>query len=115
MTTLYRILSREAFEAAQRRGSFLGSAHDLRDGFIHFSAEHQVVETAAKHYAGQHDLLLLWVDGDALGGALRWEVARGDDRFPHLYGPLPISAVRRAAPLPLGPDGKHVFPELDAL
>jgi uncharacterized protein (DUF952 family) len=112
MTTIYRILGREAFEAAQRRGAFLGSAHDLRDGFIHFSAAHQVVETAEKHYAGQGDLFLLWVDGDALGAALKWEVSRGDDRFPHLYAPLPISAVLRAEPLPLGSDGKHAFPTL---
>ena len=112
MTTLYRILSREAFEAAQKRGAFLGSAHDLRDGFIHLSAAHQVVETAAKHYAGQHDLLLVWIDGDRLGPLLKWERSRGDDLFPHLYGPLPMPAVLRAEPLPLGNDGKHVFPPL---
>jgi uncharacterized protein (DUF952 family) len=112
MTTLYRILSREAFEAAQKRGAFLGSAHDLRDGFIHLSAAHQVVETAAKHYAGQHDLVLVWVDGDRLGPVLKWEPSRGDDLFPHLYGPLPMPAVLRAEPLPLGNDGKHVFPPL---
>jgi uncharacterized protein (DUF952 family) len=112
MTTLYRILSREAFQAAQKRGAFLGSAHDLRDGFIHFSAEHQVVETAAKHYAGQSDLMLLWVDDDLLGPLLKWERSRGDELFPHLFGPMTMAAVLRAEPLPLGSDGKHVFPPL---
>lgn len=48
MATVFRILSREAFQAAQRRGAFLGSAHDLRDGFIHFSDAHQVARTAEK-------------------------------------------------------------------
>jgi uncharacterized protein (DUF952 family) len=114
MTTVYRILSREAFEAAQRRGAFLGSAHDLRDGFIHFSAAHQVAETAVKHYAGQSDLVLLWVDADALGSALKWELSRGADRFPHLYGPLPISAVQRVEPLPLDGEGNHVLPGLSS-
>jgi uncharacterized protein (DUF952 family) len=112
MTTVYRILSREAFEAAQHRGAFLGSADDLLDGFIHFSAAHQVRETARKHYGGQGELLLLWVDAVALGSALKWELSRGDDRFPHLYGPLLMGAVRRVEPLPLDSDGQHVFPEL---
>jgi uncharacterized protein (DUF952 family) len=33
--------------------------------------------------------------------------------FPHLYGTLPLTAVRWTEPLPLGPDGRHVFPSLD--
>ena len=37
---------------------------------------------------------------------------RGGDLFPHVYGPLPLAAVRWVKPLPLGPDGQHVFPEL---
>lgn len=114
MTTVYRIVGREAFEAAQRRGAFLGSAHDLRDGFIHFSAAHQVQQTAAKFYAGEGDLFLLWVDADALGSALKWEPSdeQSENRFPHLYGTLAMSAVVRAEPLPLGSDGRHVFPAL---
>ena len=53
------------------------------------------------------------VDGDALGAALRYEPSRGGAMFPHLYGTLPLSAVRWVQPLPLGP-GAHEFPELDA-
>jgi uncharacterized protein (DUF952 family) len=114
MTTIFRILGREAFRAAQRRGAFLGSAHDLRDGFIHFSDAHQVARTAAKFYTGDPDLYLLWIDARALGDALKWELSGEGhtERFPHLYGPLPMSAVLRAEPLPLGADGTHVLPEL---
>ena len=50
----------------------------------------------------------------ALGAALRWEVSRGGALFPHLYAPLPLTAVRHVWPLPLGADGRHVFPALDA-
>ena len=46
----------------------------------------------------------------ALGEALRREVSRGGALFPHLYGVLPLSAVAAVTPLPLGPDGRHVFP-----
>ena len=95
---------------------FRGSAHDQRDGYIHFSAAHQVRETAAKHYAGQADLCLLYVSAEALeqaAGSLRWEVSRAGDRFPHWYGVLPVACVYRVAPLPLGTDGVHQFPTLD--
>jgi uncharacterized protein (DUF952 family) len=41
-------------------------------------------------------------------------MSRGGDLFPHLYGELPLSAVRWAKPLPLGAHGRHDFPELSA-
>jgi uncharacterized protein (DUF952 family) len=106
---IYRLTSRETWLEAERSGAFHGSAHDLRDGFIHFSTAAQVRETAAKHYAGQADLLLLHVSVAALTSPLRWEVSRNGELFPHLYGVLPASAVRRAEPLPLGCDGLHQF------
>jgi uncharacterized protein (DUF952 family) len=71
-----------------------------------------VAQTAARHFAGRADLVLVAVDGEALGGALRYEPSRGGAMFPHLYGKLPLSAVRWVKPLPLGADG-HVFPELE--
>lgn len=113
MTTIYRIVSRADWAAAQSAATFTGTAHDIRDGFIHFSTARQVAETAANHYAGQGDLLLLYVDTGALAAPLTWEVSRGGDLFPHLYGALPVTAVRRVADLPLGADGRHVFPELE--
>jgi uncharacterized protein (DUF952 family) len=71
------------------------------------------VETAARHFSGADDLVLVAVEAPALGAALRWEPSRGGDLFPHLYAPLPLAAVRWVRPLPLGADGQHVFPEFD--
>ncbi|MCX7685135.1 MAG: DUF952 domain-containing protein [Acetobacteraceae bacterium] len=85
-----------------------------RDGYLHFSTAAQLRASAAKHRAGVPDLLLVEADAAALGAALRWEPAAGGRRpglFPHLYGALPLSAVRSVTPLPLGPDGAHLFPE----
>ena len=62
----------------------------VADGFIHFSTAEQAVETAARHFAGQDDLLLIAVDAAALGDALKYEVSRGGALFPHLYAPLPL-------------------------
>jgi len=112
MTSIvYKLVDRAAWQAAESARSFTGSAVDLRDGFIHFSSATQVRETAARHFAGQADLLLVAVDAAALGAALRWEPSRGGALFPHLYGPLPLSAVRSVAPIGLDAGGHHVFPE----
>lgn len=109
---IYRICKREAWEAARSAGVYHGSELDRRDGFIHLSTAGQAVETAAIHLAGERDLVLLEVDPAQLGAALRWEASRGGQRFPHLYGPLPVAAVTAVHDLPLGADGRHVFPQL---
>lgn len=111
--TVYKIVPRWLWAEAERSGRFDGAPVDRQDGFVHFSTARQVGATAAKHFAGQADLLLVAVDAAALGEALRWEPSRGGDLFPHLYGPMALSAVRWVEPLPLGPGGRHAFPDLD--
>ena len=112
MRTLYKICSATLWREAERAGVFRGSDVDRRDNFIHFSTAAQVAETAAKHFAGQNDLLLISVDAGRFGSALKWEPSRGGALFPHLYGALTPEAVIRVELLPLGPDGRHVFPPL---
>ena len=112
MTLIYKICSEALWREAERTGVFAGAAIDLEDGYIHFSTAAQARETAARHFAGQGDLVLVAIDAGALGDGLRWEPSRGGDLFPDLYGPLRLDAVRWVRPLPLGPDGRHVFPEL---
>jgi uncharacterized protein (DUF952 family) len=114
MPLLYKIVPASLWREAERTGRFGGSPVDIKDGFIHFSTAAQAEETAARHFAGQSDLLLLSVDADALGAALKWEPSRGGALFPHLYDQLALAAVRKIEPLPLGPDNRHVFPPLEA-
>ena len=108
---IYKIIDRQQWDAAVKAGVFEGAAIDLQDGYIHFSSADQSVETAAKHFAQQSDLLLVAVDTKTLGDALKWEPSRGGALFPHLYGNLDPSNVVSVTPLPLGDDGLHVFPE----
>lgn len=107
---IYKICPASLWRAAEAVGSFAGAPVDLADGFIHFSTAAQLGETAARHFAGQSDLLLITVDATALGRNLRFEPSRGGDLFPHLYGELPLPAVRSVAPLALGPDGVPAIP-----
>jgi len=111
-SSIYKIVPATLWREAENAGRFTGSAADRRDGFIHFSTAAQLAETAAKHFAGQSDLLLVGVDAAGVGNALRWEPSRGGALFPHLYGALDLAAVIRVEPLPLGPDGRHCFPDL---
>lgn len=107
---IYKIMTAAEWAAAKAAGVYEGSAHDRRDGFIHFSTAGQAAETAAKHFAGQADLMLLAIDPPPLGAALKWEPSRGGALFPHLYAPLPVSTVVEAYELPLGADRRHLFP-----
>ncbi len=113
MTTIYKICGRTEWRAAESAGLFHGSAVDARDGFIHFSTAAQLGETAAKHFAGVSDLVLIAIDGDALGAPLKWEPSRGGDLFPHLYGTLPLTAVRWTRPLADEVNGQRAMPELE--
>lgn len=107
---IYHICRIDEWRAAQATGFYPGSSQDKADGFIHFSGHDTVVESAATHRAGQSGLVLLSVDPDKLGPALKWEASRAGRLFPHLYGELPVSAVISIFDLALDPAGKHVFP-----
>jgi uncharacterized protein (DUF952 family) len=108
---VYKICHRESWARAQREGSLAPSADDARDGFIHLSTRAQLEGTLQRHFSGQRDLLLLAVHTARLpAGSLRWEVSRGGEHFPHLYGPLDVGAVRRVMELQSSAQG-HCLPD----
>ncbi|MEM7203213.1 MAG: DUF952 domain-containing protein [Planctomycetota bacterium] len=111
-TFIYHLARQAEWDAASKVGVYRGSADDTADGFLHFSTAAQIVESAARHRAGERGLLLLRARTAELGEALRWEPSRGGALFPHLYGALPVAAVVSVDPLPVGEDGRHVFPDL---
>jgi uncharacterized protein (DUF952 family) len=110
--TIYKILPKRLWEEALQTGSFAGSPVDIADGFIHFSTASQVQETAAKHFSGVRDLVLVAVDANALGDAIKWEASRGGALFPHLYGALPVALAAWFKPMPLDSHGTPVVPAL---
>ena len=109
---IYHMCPAETWLAAVAAGRYDGGDDDRRDGFIHFSTADQIVESARRHRAGQAGLVLVAVEAERLGNRLRWEPSRGGILFPHLYGPLLPAEMASAQPLPLGPDGEHIFPPL---
>ncbi len=107
---VYKILRQPDWQDALARGRYDGSADDRRDGYIHLSAAHQAGATAAKYFAGQVDLVLVAFEAAALGAALRWEVSRGGDLFPHLYSHLPTALAVSVTALPLDAGGVPQLP-----
>ena len=71
----------------------MGAPVDLADGYIHLSAADQLQGTLDKHFAGQSGLVIAEVDLAMLGETVKWELSRDGALFPHIYGPLPMSAV----------------------
>jgi uncharacterized protein (DUF952 family) len=111
---IYHMCPEAAWQRGIAEGEYRGTDDDQRDGFIHFSTAAQIAESARRHRAGQAGLVLVAVDVVQLGDRVRWEESRSGDLFPHVYGPLFPSDVTRIEPLPLGPDGLHIFPPLDS-
>jgi uncharacterized protein (DUF952 family) len=105
MDQIVHICSTEDWQSSQTAGEYWAESLQS-EGFIHFSRPDQAVDTANRYYAGRRDLLLLWVDSQALVAELRWEISHGD-RYPHLYGPLNLEAVLQVSPFL--PDDEGVF------
>ncbi len=108
---VYKVATQRAWDAACHVGAFAGSSDDVRDGFVHLSAAHQLAGTLAKHFKGQKDLVLITLEADALGDALKWEPSRGGELFPHLYGTLPTGAAHEVRALTLDDGGVPLVPE----
>ena len=89
---VYKILNKDEWEKAKQSGVYLGSAKDIKDGFIHFSAEDQVQGTLKKYYTNQKNLVLLKVETIKLE-KLIWEQASDGNMFPHLYSSLDVNNV----------------------
>jgi glutathione S-transferase len=104
---IYHLALAEDWRAAKTCGEYRRSTRGLaleQVGFIHASGAHQVEATFRRFYADAEAVVLLTLDPGRLDAPLRWEAAPpGDELFPHIYGPLPVGAVRLAEPFSLAP------------
>jgi uncharacterized protein (DUF952 family) len=109
LALVYKIVAADEWALASERGLFEGSGVDRADGFIHFSTAAQVAETAARHFAGQDDLLLVAVEEKECGDKLVYEISRGGALFPHLYASLPTALAKSVIALQRRAGGAHDF------
>jgi uncharacterized protein (DUF952 family) len=107
---VYKIMNEAQWIDFELSGVFAGASIDRTDGYIHLSTESQMGETAARYFSGQTDLMLVAVAVSRFGDTLKYEISRGGDQFPHLYGQIRIGDVLWAKPLPVDAKGQHIFP-----
>ena len=111
---IYKILRPHEWQQANGQSHFDGSPVDLADGFIHFSTGAQVKTTAARHFTDSDSVHVLAVSVAALPGALlKWEASRGGALFPHLYAPLPMTAVAAHWLVTRAASGDHDFSAIE--
>ena len=105
---IFKIVDAAEWIEVARTDAYQGSSKDRADGFLHFSTASQLPETLRRYYADAADLVLVAVDETMLGARLKYEHAssRGED-FPHLYGAMPLSAVRSVHALRRGPSHRE--------
>jgi uncharacterized protein (DUF952 family) len=79
--------------AAARDAGAIRPASLAAEGFVHCSTRSQLAATLARHFRGAGPLLVLRLDPAAIAAALRWDESHPGERFPHVYGPIPTTAV----------------------
>jgi uncharacterized protein (DUF952 family) len=108
---IFKIVHGDEWRAAEAAGTYRGSAKDKADGFLHFSTQEQLMGTLTRYYADANDLVLVAVDADSLGDALKYEPSTAGALYPHLYGDLLLSAVRWVRPIARDTQGMFKIPE----
>jgi uncharacterized protein (DUF952 family) len=89
---ILHIATPDAWNEAQRTGT-IAPASLRSEGFVHCSTRAQLTGTLARHFAGAGTLLGLVLDPRAVADDLRWDESHPSERFPHVYGPIPVTAV----------------------
>jgi uncharacterized protein (DUF952 family) len=102
MEHIFHVTRADDWRAAQARGTYRLSTRDRtleEEGFIHCSYQHQVAHVVATYFGDVHDLLVLVIEPQRVTAEIRAESAGGEERFPHIYGPLNLDAVIETRPV----------------
>ena len=114
---ILHITSRAEWSAAQARGEYIAPSLQT-EGFIHCSTDKQVAHVANAFYRGRNDLVLLMIDEAKLKPELKWEPPAGppapgiseSDSFPHIFGPINLSAVASVVDFVPDSAGNFILP-----
>jgi uncharacterized protein (DUF952 family) len=97
MVSIYHIAEPDRWDPSL---SEYAAASLASEGFIHCSTTDQLPKVASELYAGRSDLVLLTINTAGIEGALVWEdLYELNQEYPHIYGPIPMSAITMAEPL----------------
>ena len=119
MEPLFHLTMPATWAEALANGAYPWSTRGKRFaevGFVHCSTWEQLEGVARFVYPGELTLTLLVIDPSAIEVQVRYEsLDGGRERFPHIYGELPMSAVVRAITLHANTAGRFWMPDLAAI
>jgi glutathione S-transferase len=100
---IFHITDASTWEVSRQQGYHTGSTRGVdlaEEGYIHCSTAAQWPGVIERYYLGAPDLVLLHIDEALLTSPLVYEQLPGaPEPFPHIYGPINLSAVVTAEPL----------------
>jgi uncharacterized protein (DUF952 family) len=111
---ILHITTSEEWQQAMELGTYQAASLSS-EGFIHCSRPDQVMQVANTFFLGQTDLVVLCIDRTQVAAPIRDEnLEGGENRYPHIYGPLNLDAIRQVVQFPPDLDGRFKLPaELD--
>jgi uncharacterized protein (DUF952 family) len=107
---IYHIVTEADWQEARSRGELRPSSL-AAEGFVHCSILEQIPGTLAAHFSGRTDLLILRIDRSRLSAEVRFEAAGAsgvDGAFPHIYGPVELSAIVGVESVPENDTSSHI-------
>lgn len=115
---IIHITTRADWEKARAIGEYKAASLDS-EGFIHCSTIRQVSDTANIFFKGEKGLVLLCIDENKLNSEVKYKNPTGGAKhdpgvgnlFPHIYGPINLSAVIKIVDFPPNEKGLFVLPE----
>ena len=109
MTAIFHLAPAADVHRAARTGEYSPRSLSI-EGFIHCAYAHQVQEVADQAFRETAEVVLLEIDPALLAARVVEEAAPSGARYPHIHGPLPMSAVTSVRELQRGADGRLVMP-----
>ncbi len=113
-TIIFHAALPNQWEAAQDLGLYKMSTRGVTladEGFIHCSRRSQAEGVANRYYSDITNLILLTLDRRTIGSPVLDETAVSTgEKFPHVYGPIPVAAVVSVTAWSVDNDGVWRFP-----
>ena len=109
MPIIYHITSSESW-ASQKASYHFTDPSLEKEGFIHSSHRNQILDVANRIFGSRTDLVILCIDSDLLEPEVKEEDSYGHGVYPHIFGPINVSAVTEVVTLPPGKGGHFTLP-----
>lgn len=109
MPAIFHLAPTADIHRAARKGEYSPGSLGV-DGFIHCAYAHQVQAVADRLFSDSADLTLLEIDPALVTSRIAEDAASSGERFPHIYGPLAMSAVVTVRELKRDFDGRFSMP-----